>query len=134
MLLNLQNGMRIQDAMDVSKNIIDNYVMRAMIETSMNNLLIGQSWIEPFEKSGLASTMITEMLKVGMQTDLSEMMEKLLEYMDIDIKNIMDNIMAILPQVVYSIVGILLIFVVVVVLVPCIKVYMGTFMFSAAGV
>ena len=132
MLLNLQNGMRIQDAMDVSKNIIDNYVMRAMIETSMNNLLIGQSWIEPFEKSGLASTMITEMLKVGMQTDLSEMMEKLLEYMDIDIKNIMDNIMAILPQVVYSIVGILLIFVVVVVLVPCIKVYMGNFLFSAA--
>ena len=132
MLLNLQNGMRIQDAMDVSKNIIDNYVMRAMIETSMNNLLIGQSWIEPFEKSGLASTMITEMLKVGMQTDLSEMMEKLLEYMDIDIKNIMDNIMAILPQVVYSIVGILLIFVVVVVLVPCIQVYMGNFLFSAA--
>lgn len=133
MLLNLQNGMRIQDAMDVSKNIIDNYVMRAMIETSMNNLLIGQSWIEPFEKSGLSSTMITEMLKVGMQTDLSEMMEKLLEYMDIDINNIMAKIMAVLPQVVYSIVGVMIIFVVIVVLVPCIQVYMGNFLFSAAG-
>lgn len=33
--------------------------------------------------------MTTEMLKVGMQTDLSEMMHKLLDYMDIDIDNTM---------------------------------------------
>ena len=77
--------------------------------------------------------MITEMLKVGMQTDLSEMMEKLLEYMEVDIKNIMNDIMAVLPQVIYSIIGVLLIFVVLVVLVPCIQVYMGNFLFSAAG-
>ncbi len=134
MLLNLENGMRIQDALDVSKNVINNYVMRAMVETSINNILVGASWIEPFEKSGLASSMTTEMLKVGMQTDLSEMMHKLLDYMDIDIDNTMKNIMAVLPQIVYSIVGILLIFVVLVVLVPCIKVYMGNFLFSAAGV
>ena len=132
MLLNLENGMRIQDALDVSKNVVNNYVMRAMVETSINNILVGTSWIEPFEKAGLGSTMITEMLKVGMQTDLSEMMSKLLEYMEIDIKNTMNNIMAVLPQLVYSIVGILLIFVVIVVLVPCIQVYMGTFLFSAA--
>ena len=134
MLLNLENGMRIQDALDVSKNVVSNFVMRAMVETSINNILVGISWIEPFEKAGLGSTMITEMLKVGMQTDLSAMMEKLLEYMDVDIKNTMDKIMAVLPQLVYSIVGVLIIFVVIVVLVPCIKVYMGTFMFSAAGV
>lgn len=133
MLLNLQNGMRIQDALDVSKNVVSNYVMRAMVETSINNILVGNSWIEPFERSGLASSMTTEMLKVGMQTDLSEMMEKLLEYMEVDINNIMDKIMAVLPQVVYSIVGVILIFVVVVVLVPCIEVYMGNFLFSAAG-
>lgn len=134
MLLNLENGMRIQDALEVSKNVINNYVMRAMVETSINNILVGASWIEPFEKAGLGSTMITEMLKVGMQTDLTEMMAKLLNYMDIDIKNTMDKIMAVLPQLVYSIVGVLIIFVVVVVLVPCINVYMGGFLFSAAGV
>ena len=133
MLLNLENGMRIQDALDVSKNVVSNFVMRAMVETSINNILVGTSWIEPFEKAGLGSTMITEMLKVGMQTDLSAMMEKLLEYMDVDIKNTMDKIMAVLPQLVYSIVGVLLIFVVVV-LVPCIQVYMGNFLFSAHSI
>ena len=134
MLLNLKNGMRIQEALDVSKNVVQNYVMLSIIETSINNIITGSSWIEPFEKSGLASPMITEMLKIGMQTDLTEMMEKLVEYMEIDIDNIMQKVMKALPQVVYAIVGIVLIFFVLVVLVPCIQVYMGNFLFSAYGV
>ncbi|MFQ7075248.1 MAG: type II secretion system F family protein [Clostridia bacterium] len=134
MLLNLKNGMRIQESLEVSKNVVKNYVMLSMIETSINNILTGTSWIEPFEKSGLAKPMITEMLKIGMQTNLTEMMEKLVEYMEIDIDNIMRKIMQVLPQVVYAIVGVVLIFFVLVVLVPCIQVYMGNFLFSAYGV
>ena len=134
MLLNLKNGMRIQEALDVSKNVVQNYVMLSMIETSINNILIGSSWIEPFERSGLSKSMITEMLKIGMQTDLTEMMEKLVEYMQIDIDNIMEKIMKALPQIVYAIVGVVLIFFVLVVLVPCIQVYMGGWLFSAYGI
>ena len=134
MLLNLKNGMRIQDAIEVSKNVVQNYVMLSIIETSINNILIGGSWIEPFEKAALSKPMTTEMLKIGMQTDLTEMMEKLVEYMEIDIDNIMTKIMKALPQVVYAIVGVVLIFFVLVVLVPCIQVYMGNFLFSAYGV
>ena len=134
MLLNLKNGVRIQEALEVSKNVVKNYVMLSMIETSINNILVGSSWIEPFEKSGLCSYMSIEMLKVGMQTDLPEMMEKLVEYMEIDIDNILQKITKILPQIMYIIVGIALIFVVLVVLVPCIQVYMGNFLFSAYGV
>ncbi len=134
MLLNMKNGMRIQDSIEVSKNVIKNYVMLSIIETSINNILTGASWIEPFEESGLAKPMITEMLKIGMQTDLTEMMEKLVEYMEIDIDNIMTKIMKALPQVVYAIVGFVLIFFVLVVLVPCVQVYMGNFLFSAYGV
>ena len=131
MLLNLENGMRIQESLEVSKNVIKNYVMRSLIETSINNILIGASWIEPFEKSGLCKPMITEMLKIGMRTDLAEMMAKLIEYMQIDIDDILNKIMKALPQVVYAIVGVVLIFFVLVVLVPCIQVYMGNFLFSA---
>ena len=35
--------------------------------------------------------MIAEMLKIGMQTDLTEMMEKLVEYMQIDIDNTIEK-------------------------------------------
>ena len=131
MYLNIENGMRIQDALDVSKNVVKNYVMLSIIETSINNMLTGYSWIEPFEKSGLCSPMTTEMLKIGMQTDLTEMLSKLLEYMDMDINNTIQRIIKIMPELVYSIVGVVLIFFVVVVLVPVIQVYMGSFLFSA---
>ena len=133
MLLNLKNGIRIQDSLEVSKNVCKNYVMRSIVDSSINNILIGQSWIEPFEKSNLASPMIIEMLNIGMQTDLQEMLEKLLEYMEIDVNNTIRKIMAVLPEIVYSIVGVFLIFLVLVVLVPCIQVYMGGWLFSAAG-
>lgn len=133
MLLNLRNGMRIQDSLEVGKNVSSNYVMLSIIEASINNILIGQSWIAPFEQANLASPMITEMLKIGMQTDLAEMMDKLLEYIDMDIDNIMAKIMKTLPQVVYSVVGALLIFFTLVVLVPCIQIYMGGWLFSAYG-
>ena len=132
--LNISNGMRIQDALDVSKNITNNQVMLAIIETSMNNMLTGNSWIQPFEDSGLCSSMHVEMLKIGMQTDLPEMLKKLKEYMTMDIKNTIDKVTAIMPQVVYSIVGVVLIFFVVVVLVPVIQVYMGGFMFEGTGI
>lgn len=131
MLLNLRNGMRIQEALEVSKNVSKNLVMLSVIEASMNNILIGQSWIEPFERSRLTSPMMTEMLKIGMSTDLAQMMEKLVEYMDIDIKNLLDKTMKALPQIVYAIVGVVLIFFVLVVLVPCIEVYMGGWLLSA---
>ena len=133
MVLNLKNGMRIQEALEVSRNVVKNLVMLSVIETSINNIIVGDSWVEPFEKSGLADPMITEMLKIGMQTDLPTMMDKLVEYMDMDIDQIIDRIIKILPQVLYSIIGILIILITIVVLVPCIQVYMGTFLFSAAG-
>ena len=131
MLLNLENGMRIQDSLEVSKAVAKNYVMLSIIETAINNILIGASWIEPFENSGLCSSMQTEMLKIGMQTDLPEMMRKLVEYMEIDINNLMQKVMAVLPQIVYSIVGVFLIFLVIVIIVPCIQLYMGTWIFDA---
>ncbi len=131
MLLNLNNGLRIQDSLETAKNVTKNLVMLSIIEASLNNILIGQSWIEPFERSKLATPMMTEMLKVGMNTDLAEMMEKLVEYMEIDINNLLDKTVKVLPQIVYAIVGIVLIFFVIVVMVPCIQVYMGGFLISA---
>ena len=54
--------------------------------------------------------------------------------MNMDIDNTINKIVKVLPQILYAIVGVLIIFVTIVVLVPCITMYMGGWMFSAAGV
>ena len=131
MLATAMNGLALQDALEVSKSVTNNYVMLSIIETSINNMLTGNSWIEPFEKSGLCSPMTVEMLKIGMQTDLTEMLGKLLEFMDMDINVTIERVMKVMPEIAYSIVGVVLIFFTCVVLVPVIQVYMGSFLFSA---
>lgn len=132
-LRNLENGIRMQEALLVSKSVIKNIVMLDMIEHAIHNIDIGKSWIEPFENKKYSNAMSIEMLKIGMQTDLVEMMQKLVAYLDIDIDNALDKIKTVLPEIVMAIVGIVLIFFVIVVLVPCIQIYMGSFLFSAFG-
>ena len=134
MLLNLKNGMTIQESMEASKNVIKNLVMLFMIEGSIHNLEAGDSFIDSLKKSGLAKPVIIEMLNIGMKTDLTEVMEKLVEYMEIDIDNIINKIMKEIPQIVYSIIGIALILFILIVLIPCVQIYMGNFLFSAMGV
>ena len=130
-LLNLRSGLRIQDSLEISRNLVKNEVMISMIEQSLNNIYNGESWIEPFESSGYGTPMATDMLKIGMDTDLTEMMEKLLEIIDQDIELKIERVMKVLPQISYAVVGIVLIFLVLVVLVPAIEMYMGDFLFDA---
>ena len=132
--LNMKNGMRIQDALEVSKNVVKNTVMLATVEASINNIYAGDSWITPFENSDLATPMMTEMLKIGMQTDLTEMIGKLIQYIAVDIENTLEKIVKVLPEVSYLFVGIVLIFFTLVVLVPVISIYMGGWLFDAYGV
>ena len=58
-------------------------------------------------------------------------MEKLNDYMQIDIDNIIKKIIKVLPQIVTIFIGAVLIFVVLVVLVPLIQLYMGGFLLSS---
>ena len=69
-----------------------------------------------------------------MQTNLAEMMRKLLNLMEIDINDQLEKLMKVLPELTYLIVGGVLILFVLVVLVPVMQVYMGTFAFSAFNV
>ena len=69
-----------------------------------------------------------------MQTNLAEMMRKLLNLMEIDINDQLEKLMKVLPELTYLIVGAVLIFFVLVVFVPVMQVYMGTFAFSAFNV
>ena len=54
--------------------------------------------------------------------------------MELDINDQLEKLMKVLPELTYLIVGAVLIFFVLVVLVPVMQVYMGTFAFSAFNV
>ena len=127
MLLNLKNGMRIQESLEVSKNVTSNYYFLSAIEAGKANTLSGGSWIEPFEEKKLFKPMVREMVSIGMKTDLSEMMAKVNEYIKMEIKESLAIFTKVLPDITYIFVGIALIAFVITVMVPLTNVYMGGF-------
>ena len=127
MLLNLKNGMRIQESLEISKNVTRNYYFLSAIEAAKANSISGDSWLEPFVEKKLFKPMVTQMVDVGMKTDLSEMMEKVNEYIKMEIDESLARFVKVLPEISYLFVGIVLIAFCITVLVPVIDVYMGGF-------
>lgn len=131
--INLKNNARLQEALSLSKNVLSNTVVLAAVEAAESNLLVGQSWIEPFETMPKFPNMILEMLKIGMETDMNEMIDSILKFMEEDIKITIENITKVLPTVSMSFMGVILIGFVVIILKPIMEVYMGSFLFEASG-
>ncbi len=127
MLLNLKNGMRIQESLEVSKNVSNNYYFLSLVEVARSNSLIGESWIAPFEQRHVFKPMVSEMISIGMKTNLAEMMEKVNQYLIMEIEESIERFVKWLPDITYLFVGIALIGFMIVVMIPLIQVYMGSF-------
>lgn len=125
MLLNLRNGMRIQESLEVSKNVSNNYYFLSAVQAAKTNSLEGESWLIPFEEKKLFKPMVSQMINIGMQTDLPEMMEKVNEYIKMEIDESLAVFVKVLPDVTYLFVGIALIAFCITVMVPLTEVYMG---------
>lgn len=133
MQLNLENNSKLDDSIEVSKSVIKNYMFLAIIESAQNNLNQGLSWVEPFENCTFMPSMVIEMLKIGMETDIKNMMSKITDYVSDDIEITMGRITAAVPQVAMAISGVVLVFFMIVILKPIMEVYMGNFLFDAYG-
>jgi type II secretory pathway component PulF len=129
--LNLKNHARLQEAIEVSKSVTTNYVILSMLETAQNNLQIGESWVAPFEQLSFFPPMILEMLKIGMETDIVEMIDKIVEFVEQDIKVTIEKMIKALPEVSTVIFGIVLVGFTIIVLRPIMEVYLGSFLFEA---
>ena len=127
MLLNLRNGMRIQEALDVSKTVTKNYYFQSAIEVAKSNSIEGTSWIEPFVDKGLFKPMVAQMIEIGMKTELAEMMDKVNEYIKMEIDESVAKFVKVLPEISYLFVGVVLIAFCITVLIPVVNVYMGGF-------
>ena len=134
MQINLKNNARLQDALSLSKNVLSNTVILAAVEAAEANLLVGESWIEPFETTPKFPIMILEMLRIGMETDMNEMIDSILNFMEEDIQITIEGITKVLPNVSMSVMGVILIGFVIIILKPIMEVYMGSFLFEANGI
>lgn len=127
--INLRSKLRLEDALEVSKNVVKNTYLLSTIEKSINNVYVGKSWVEPFEQDGLLNPIIIEILKKGTKATMVETISKTVEYMDFEIEIQTNKLSKILPGVSYAIVALVILLFVTTIIVPCIQIYMGGFLF-----
>lgn len=133
MELNLANNARLQDSIEISKGVVSNYVMLSVVEAAQDNLQQGESWVEPFENLPNMPAMSLEMLRIGMETDINEMVIKIGEFLNDDIRITIERIVKTLPELSTLIVGIVMIVFIVVIMAPIMDLYSGAFLFDAYG-
>lgn len=127
--LNLQNNIRTQDALEISKNVTNNLYILNLLEKSINDVYVGKSWIDSFENEEMLNPMIIEMLKKGLKTKSIENMGKSIEYLDKEIGKEIERTLKILSEISYGIVGIALLLFIIIVLIPCLQIYLGGILF-----
>lgn len=127
--INIKNKVRFQDALEVSKNVIDNTHMISTIENSISNVYVGKSWVTPFENDNILNPIILEILKKSERSKTQETLVKIIEYIDVEIEKETKKVMKLLPRIAYFIICMLLLLFLVIILIPCLQVYLGGFLF-----
>lgn len=127
--ISLSNKVRMQDALEISKNSISNTYMLDLIERGINNIYSGKSWIAPFEETGFMNNIVVEILRVGTIEKGSMTVEKAIEYVDYEIDRQIDYLIKKLPEISNVIVGITLFLFTLIVVIPCVQIYLGGYLF-----
>lgn len=127
--INLRSKLRLEDALEVSKNVVKNTFLLNTIERSISNVYMGKSWVEPFEENKLLNPIIIEILKKGNKATMAEIIGKAVEYMDFEIEIQNNRLSKILPGISYAIVGIVILLFTFTIIIPVIKIYLGGFLF-----
>lgn len=127
--INLRSKLRLEDALEVSKNVVKNVYLLSTIEKAINNVYTGKSWVEPFEKEKLLNPIILEILKKGTKATMVETLSKTVEYMDFEIEIQSNKMSKVLPGISYTIVGITILLFLVTIIIPCVQIYLGGFLF-----
>lgn len=127
--LNLRNKMRLEDALEISKQVTKNTYMMGLIEKSINNVYVGKSWFDSFDDEKMLNPIILELLKKGSKARSVHTLDTAIEYIDKEIEKEISRTLRILPEISYILVGIALFAFIVTILVPCMQIYLGGLLF-----
>lgn len=126
--INTENKMRIQDSLEVCKSIVKNSYMINTIEKSINIIFKGNFWIEVFAEDKILNPIVIEMIKKNSEAKSVRIMPKIIEYLEYQINKEIEKLIVRLTEISYIIMGILFLVYVGTILIPCISVYLNTFL------
>lgn len=127
--LNLRNKMRLEEALEISKQVTQNSFLNYLIEKSINNVYAGKLWFEIFEDEKMLNPLILELLRKCSESKSLYMYDVAIQYIDKEIEKEIEKTLKILPTISYTIVGIVLLILILTIFIPCMQIFLGGFLF-----
>lgn len=126
--INLENKMRLHDCLEVCKDVVKNTFMLNTIEKSINSIFKGNLWIEAFEEDKILDSIAIEMIKKSSETKKTDFISKTIEYLEYQIDKEMERLIIKITEISYVIFGVLFLIYIGTILLPCISVYLSSFL------
>ncbi|MGE0633123.1 MAG: type II secretion system inner membrane protein GspF [Pseudobdellovibrionaceae bacterium] len=115
----LLGGVPMLHALDIVRNVVDNNVIAMAIDDARGNISEGESIAGPMAKSGQFPPLVVHMVKVGEKTgDLENMLTKVSEAYDFQVKAKLDGVTSMMGPVVTVIMGMVIAVIVFAIMVP----------------
>lgn len=119
----LKSGVPMLTAMDIVRNVVDNRILRKVIETTRDAVKEGASLADPLKQSGEFPPLVTHMIGIGEKTgDLERMLERVAEAYETQVDNTVSTLMSVMEPVMLVFMGGMVGFIVVSVVLPMLKV------------
>ncbi|WP_413287878.1 type II secretion system inner membrane protein GspF [Bdellovibrio sp. HCB337] len=115
----LTGGVPMLQALDIVRNVVDNYVLALAIEDARSNISEGESIAGPLKKSGQFPPIVIHMVSIGEKTgELENMLTQVSDAYDFQVKNKVDAMTGLMGPVVIVIMGLVIAVIVFSVMIP----------------
>lgn len=118
----LQSGVPMLAAMDISRNVVENKILRRVIESTRDAVKEGASLAEPLKRSGEFPPLVTHMIGIGEKTgELERMLERVADTYETQVDMQIGRLMGILEPAMLLFMGLVVGGMVISVVLPMLK-------------
>ncbi len=118
----LNSGVRLLNALDIVKNIVQNTLLIQAIEETKNSVREGESIAEPLKRSGHFPPLVVHMIAIGEKTgNLEVMLERVADTYDMEVDNTVSSLTTLLEPLMILVMGGIVSFIVMSILLPILQ-------------
>lgn len=116
------SGVRLLNALDISKNIVQNSQLIAAVEDTKNSVREGEPIAEPLKRSGQFPPIVIHMVGIGEKTgNLEVMLERVADSYDMEVDNTVSSLTTLLEPMMILVMGGIVSFIVMSILLPILQ-------------
>ncbi|SDL59375.1 type II secretion system F family protein [Halarsenatibacter silvermanii] len=122
--LMLSSGVNLLNALPAMENVIENQVLKDVLEEARSRVREGSDLSRPLKKSGEFPPIVIQMLQVGEQTgSMEEMLDRLAEYYELEVEKAIEGGISLIEPIIIVMMGIVVGGIVASIILPLFDIY-----------